>query len=139
MAREYRLRHVAGPPPPTGEEAGLVVTPRPISFLGEVDPREGILKRPGETQSLGGRIVVFPQSRGSTVGSYVIYALSFYKNAPLAMVVEKAEPLLITGCVIGGIPLLVFEEKPDYGELGRCGRAVILADGGVYKMVCGQG
>lgn len=139
MAREYRLRHVAGPTPPTGTEAELVVTPRPVSFLGEVEPREGLLKRPGETRRLGGRIMVFPQSRGSTVGSYVIYALSFYKNAPLAMVVEKAEPLLITGCVIGGIPLLVFEEKPDYEELGRCGKAVITRNSGGYKMACVTG
>ena len=127
---------MAGPRPKEPLEARLVVTPKPVSFLGEVDPIRGVLKRPGGLH-LRDSIMVFPQSRGSTVGSYVVYALSFYKNAPRAMVVENAEPLLITGCVIGEIPLFRFEEKPDYALLEKCGRgAIVEKNPGDFMFTC---
>ncbi len=77
----------------------------PISFLGDVDPRTGEL-RDGTGRSVAGRILVFESGRGSTVGSYVIYALAENGVAPKAMIVLRAEPIIVTGCVLAGIPLV---------------------------------
>ncbi len=67
----------------TGE---LLVSSEPISFLSGVDPPEtGIVVEHGhplEGQSVAGRVLAFPYGKGSTVGSYVIYALKQNGLAP---------------------------------------------------------
>jgi len=98
-------------------EGKLVVINEPISFLGEVNPREGVVKKKGTLFDIKDKILVFPHSRGSTVGSYVIFGLKYYNNTPKAIVVKKAEPILITGCVISDIPLAEIKENIDLGEL----------------------
>lgn len=83
-----------------------------ISFFGEVDPYNGVYKASGER--IGGRILVFRGGRGSTVGSYIIYALKKYGNAPQCMFVEKAEPIIITGAVLADIPLFIIIDYMDF-------------------------
>jgi len=83
----------------------IVVINERISFYGEVDPVTGIHKPSGK--NINNKILLFPSTRGSTVGSYILYALKKYNNAPQCIIVEKAEPILVTGCVLGEIPLFV--------------------------------
>lgn len=83
----------------------LVVINERISFYGEVDPVKGIHKPSGKF--ISNKVLLFPGSRGSTVGSYIIYALKRNNTAPQCMIVEKAEPILVTGCVLGEIPLFI--------------------------------
>lgn len=80
-----------------------------ISFLSGVNPETGTIVEKGhplEGQSIAGRVLVFPYGKGSTVGSYVIYALSRNGRAPAAMVNEEAEPIIAVGAIIGRIPLV---------------------------------
>jgi predicted aconitase with swiveling domain len=100
QCREYRGKGLV-----EGRASGpaLVVKGR-ISFLGDVDPETGVLRSAGQT--LEGRILVFEGGRGSTVGSYIIYGLSRKGLAPAAMVAVEAEPIIVAGCVLGGIPLV---------------------------------
>lgn len=86
---------------------------RYISFFGEVDPREGIVLP--EKNPISGKALVFKGSRGSTVGSYIIYALKYYGKHPICMIVYEAEPILIAGCILADIPLFVVKE--DYSKL----------------------
>ena len=75
-----------------------------VSFFGDVDPDTGLLRGLGERVT--GRVLIFRRGRGSTVGSYIIYALAENKVAPAAMVVVEAEPIVVTGCVLASIPLV---------------------------------
>lgn len=95
-------------------EGEPIVINRSISFFGEVDPINGIV-RP-ENISITGKALIFRGSRGSTVGSYIIYALRYYGKSPSCMIVENAEPILITGCVLSDTPLFVTD---NYNELTR--------------------
>ncbi|MDK2383610.1 MAG: DUF126 domain-containing protein, partial [Candidatus Korarchaeota archaeon] len=83
----------------------LVVRGR-VSFLGDVDPERGVLRLSSGPAGLAGRVLVVEGGRGSTVGSYVIYGLARRGLAPAAMVVVEAEPIIVAGCVLGGIPLV---------------------------------
>ena len=98
-------------------EGKIVVINEPISFLGEVNPRDGVVKKKTSVFKIKDKILVFPHTRGSTVGSYVIFGLKYYNNSPKAIIVKKAEPILITGCVISDIPLAQIEEDIDLQEL----------------------
>ncbi|HOS82134.1 MAG TPA: DUF126 domain-containing protein [Methanolinea sp.] len=86
-----------------------LVSPAAISFLSGVNPETGTIVEKGhplEGQSIAGRVLVFPHGKGSTVGSYVIYALSRNGKAPAAMVNEEAEPIIAVGAIIGRVPLV---------------------------------
>ena len=87
----------------------VLVSAEPISFLGGVDPETGEItekSHPLFGKRVTGKILVFPHGKGSTVGSYVLYALARNGKAPAGMVNAEAEPIIVTGAIIGGIPLI---------------------------------
>lgn len=86
-----------------GNASGKAVVIDYISFYGDVDVDRATLR---DGRSLKGSVIVARASRGSTVGSYVIYALARKHGAPKAIVMEKAEPIVVTGCVLAGVPLV---------------------------------
>lgn len=85
------------------------MSPAPISFLSGVDPVTGIIVEKGhplQGTSITGMVLAFPYGKGSTVGSYVLYALSRNGHAPAAIVNTEAEAIIATGAIIGGIPMI---------------------------------
>ncbi|HXW98981.1 MAG TPA: DUF126 domain-containing protein, partial [Methanomicrobiales archaeon] len=87
----------------------VLVSPEPISFLGGVDPETGEViekSHPLFGKGVAGTVLVFPHGKGSTVGSYVLYALARNRRAPAGMVNAEAEPIIVTGAIIAGIPLI---------------------------------
>ena len=86
-----------------------LVSREPIGFLGGVDPDTGVVIEPGhplEGQSVAGRVLVFPTGKGSTVGSYTLYRLARNGLAPAAIVNAEADPVIVVGAVIAGIPMV---------------------------------
>ncbi len=96
-----------------GRASGPVLaSPEPISFLGGVDPKTGRvtqLDSPIRGRDVGGKILVFPHGRGSTVGSYVVYALKANGHAPAGIVNERPDPVVVVGAIIASIPMMVVE------------------------------
>lgn len=110
----------------TGE---ALVSTFPISFLSGVDPETGEIVETGHPlrgRSIAGKVLVFPHGKGSTVGSYVIYALSKNGKAPAAMVNEEAEPIIAVGAIIGRIPLV---DRPEGGICGIHDGDIVRVDG----------
>ncbi|MCW4018058.1 MAG: DUF126 domain-containing protein [Candidatus Bathyarchaeota archaeon] len=98
-------------------EAEALVTTQPISFYGGVDPNTGeILEKGHELQgiSVKGKILVFPQGKGSTVGSYTLYRLKKNGVAPAGMVNRECETIVAVGAIISEIP---FVDKVDTGKI----------------------
>jgi len=102
-----KLRGVYG----SRAEGRLLVSTEPISFLGGVDKSGRVVERshPLQGRRIAGALLVLPRSKGSTVGCYVMYSLARHRCAPAAIVAEQADELLVSGCVISGIPLGVCE------------------------------
>lgn len=92
-----------GRPLVPGSASGRAVVVEYISFYGDVDVESASLR---DGRSLKGAVLVARASRGSTVGSYVIYALAKRHRAPKAIVMERAEPIVVTGCVLAEVPLV---------------------------------
>jgi predicted aconitase with swiveling domain len=93
----------------------LLVSPVPLSFLSGVDPASGIIVEKGhplQGACITGTVLAFPFGKGSTVGSYVLYALSRNGHAPVAIINTEAEPIIATGAIIGGIPMIDRIEIP---------------------------
>ncbi|MEM0074275.1 MAG: DUF126 domain-containing protein [Candidatus Micrarchaeaceae archaeon] len=89
-------------------DSEALVSLTPISFFGDIDPNTGVVKDQNSNifgKSVKGKLLILPGTRGSTVGSYVLYALAKNGVAPSGIIVKTAEPILIVGCILGNIPL----------------------------------
>lgn len=97
-----------------GKDSGnALVTNDPISFLGGVDPKTGIVidkKHELYNECITDKILVIPSGKGSTVGSYVIYQMAKNNTAPRAIICQKAEPIIAIGAIISKIPMV---DNPD--------------------------
>jgi predicted aconitase with swiveling domain len=117
-------------------EGYALVSKMPISFYGEVDKKTGIIinkKSDIYMESLKDRVLIFPYSIGSTVGSWIIYALKKNNVAPAAIIVDKADMILASGCLISEIPLLDKPEKDlknivEKGDYIRIDENLIILD-----------
>lgn len=89
--------------------AEALVTAKPISFLGGVDPADGkIIEKKHDLfgTCIKDKVLVFPHGHGSTVGSYVMYSLSKKGLAPAAIINQTADPVVVVGAIIANIPMI---------------------------------
>ena len=101
-------------------EGEVLLTHEAISFLGNVDPKTGIIVEPKHElfgQCIKDRVLVFPQGKGSTVGSYVLYQLIKNNVAPAAMINVESEPIVAVGAIISCIPLVDRMERDPFEVL----------------------
>lgn len=87
----------------------LIISRKPLSFLGGIDMVTGKIIDPNSNlygEQLTGKIFYLPTSIGSTVGAFVIYKLYREHLSPKAILCEKADTMLVTGCAISNIPLI---------------------------------
>jgi predicted aconitase with swiveling domain len=106
-------------------EAEALTTNQPISFYGGVDPNTGIIIEKGhELQgvSVKGKILVFPQGKGSTVGSYTLYRLKKNGAAPAGMINRECETIIAVGAIISEIPCV---DKVDISRI-RTGDKILM-------------
>ncbi|MGI0090403.1 MAG: aconitase X swivel domain-containing protein [Nitrososphaerales archaeon] len=92
-----------------GNTSGEVLySSEPIAFLQGVDPERGFVSDPKHEifgQSFSKKVLVFPNSVGSSVGAYVIYRLKKNGKAPRAIINQKTDIITASGCALAGIPL----------------------------------
>ena len=89
--------------------AEALVSAKPLSFLGGVDPADGkIIERSHDLcgECVKDKVLCFPHGHGSTVGSYVLYSLAKSKLAPKAIVNQTADPVVVVGAIIANIPMV---------------------------------
>ena len=90
-------------------EGAALASKKPISFLGGVNPETGVIVEKDHDlrgQCVKGKILCFPHGHGSTVGSYVLYALAKKGVAPKAILNKTADPVVVVGAIIAEIPML---------------------------------
>jgi predicted aconitase with swiveling domain len=89
--------------------AEALVSTKPISFLGGVDPADGkIIEKNHDLcgQCIKDKILCFPHGSGSTVGSYVLFSLAKKNLAPKAIVNQTADPVVVVGAIIADITMV---------------------------------
>lgn len=115
----------------------VIITKDPLSFLGGVDPKTGIIIDSGHElygEKITSKILIIPSGKGSTVGSYVIFQMAKNKTAPKAIISLKAEPIIATGAIMAGIPM-VHEPEADILNILKNGDIIeVDADKEVIKI-----
>lgn len=90
-------------------EGAILKTKDGISFYGGVNGDTGIVEQEGHElkgKSIVGKVLVFPEGKGSTVGSYILYRLKKNGKAPAAIVNKNCETIVAVGCIISEIPCI---------------------------------
>ena len=98
-------------------EGKALVTSQPLSFYGGVDPNTGMIIEKGhelQGQSVNGKILVFPQGKGSTVGSYTLYRMKKNSTAPAGIINRECETIIAVGAIISEIPCV---DKIDISKI----------------------
>lgn len=98
-------------------EGKALVSRQAISFYGSIDLETGEVIEKGHDlfgEKIGGKILVFPTGKGSTVGSYALYRLKKQGKGPIGIINEETEAIIATGAIISGIPLI---DKVKCGEI----------------------
>ena len=91
-------------------EGTILKSNNPINFLGTVDKKTGVITDANHDlykKTIQGSILVFPSGVGSSVGAYTIYSIKLNNSAPSAMICQKADLTVATGCAVANIPLLI--------------------------------
>lgn len=100
----------------------------PINFLGAVNKETGVICDQNHElygKSIKDAILVFPSGAGSSVGAYTIYATRSGGVAPRAMICQKADLTVATGCAVAGIPLVIIPDAGEFASL-RTGQQATL-------------
>ena len=109
-------------------EGEALVSEMPISFYGGVDPNTGVVLEKGHQlngQSVKGKILVFPQGKGSTVGSYTLYRMKKNGSAPAGMINRECETIVAVGAIISEIPCI---DKVEVSKIKTGNRVSIQGD-----------
>jgi len=120
---------------PGKAEGEAIVSRSPIGFYGGIDAKTGIViekEHELEGQSVKDKILVFPQGKGSTVGSYVIYGLKKNGVAPSAIVNQETETIVATGVILAGIPCV---DKIDISKIKTGDRLKVDADEATVELM----
>lgn len=112
-----------------GEKAfgEALVSKKPISFFGDVNEEGIVVNRESDIfkECIAKKILVFPYSRGSTVGSYVLLQLKKREKAPVAIVNKESEIIVAAGAVLAKI-VLVDRVEDRFFEVVRSGDKVLV-------------
>lgn len=119
----------------SGHVKGLaLVSQKPISFLGGVDPDSGtIIEKSHDLQgkNITGKILCFPHGHGSTVGSYVLYALAKKELGPTAIINQSADPVIVVGAIIADIPII---DQVDIRQIETGDEVEVDSEKGIVKV-----
>ena len=98
-----------------GKVEGIILkSEAPINFLGTVDKKTAIISDKNHElfeKSIKNSVLVFPSGVGSSVGAYTIYSIKSNNSAPLAMICQKADLTVATGCALANIPLVIVSDE----------------------------
>jgi predicted aconitase with swiveling domain len=107
-----------------GKAAGEVLVSQDDILFYLVDPESGRVTEKGhflEGKSIAGKILVFPAGKGSSsVQVDGLYQLLMQDKAPLAMIIERPDTILVTSAIIMEIPL-VDQVEPAFYDLIKDG------------------
>jgi hypothetical protein len=89
----------------------------PISFQGEIDEEGTIVVRghPYAGESVAGKILIYPEAKGSSGGCMMLRLLAKRGKKPAAIVnTRNLDPNLVEGAILADVPMLCFPKEDLY-------------------------
>jgi hypothetical protein len=96
-------------------EGEALVCSKAFSFLGDVDMDTGEIIAKGhehEGQTIAGKVMIYPETKGSSGGCVVLTVLAKQGKQPAALVLEKpADTNIVEGAILARVPLVCEPEE----------------------------
>jgi predicted aconitase with swiveling domain len=93
-----------------------LVCRKAFSFLGDVDMDSGAIIAHGhehEGESIAGKVMIYPETKGSSGGCVVLTTLARQNRQPAAIILEKpADTNMVEGAILAGVALLCQPREP---------------------------
>jgi predicted aconitase with swiveling domain len=119
-------------------EGEALVSTQPISFLGGVDPRTGVVtdrKHELNGMKISDKILIFPVGKGSTVGSYRLYEMTRCNTQPKGIINLRADPIVAVGAIISKIPMIHKTDRNPLTVIKTGDHVELDADKGIVKVI----
>ena len=116
-----------------------IVSKSAFGFYGAVDPGTGVVSDKRHElfgKNISGKILVFPEGRGSTAGAIAILELARCGTLPAALINRVTEPILATGAILAEkfynriIPVVDGLESDPLSEISNGDSVTVDADKG---------
>jgi uncharacterized protein len=110
---------------PAASANALALT-APISFWGGVDPKSGVISDPRHPQSgeqVTGKIVLVPETVGSSSAAAILLELVHANRAPAAIVLHEPDAILLLGIIVAKemgyeTPIALRLDRHEFPRLG---------------------
>ena len=110
---------------PAASAAALALT-APISFWGGVDPKNGMIADPRHPQSgelVTGKILLVPETVGSSSAAAILLELVHGNRAPAAIVLHEPDAILLLGLIVAremglATPIALRLDRNEFSSLG---------------------
>ena len=114
-----------------------LVCRKAFAFMGDVDMDTGVIIAKGhehEGESIAGKVLIYPETKGSSGGCVVLMVLAKVGKQPAAIILEKpADTNIVEGAIIAKVAL-VCEPEDNVISLIRSGQTVAVdGDKGVIS------
>ena len=95
-------------------EGPALISATPLSFLGDLDIRSGrVVGRSSDLfdQTVGGTVLILPETRGSAGAWRFLYQLKVHETHPVALILrDMPDPSVTQGAVLAKIPIVTAPE-----------------------------
>ena len=119
-------------------EGEALVCKKAFSFMGDVDMDTGeIIAKDHEHYgtSIAGKVLVFPETKGSSGGFAVLTTLAANNRKPKALVYEKmADYNLVEGAILAKVPLVCNPDVNPIEEIKTRDLVQVDAEKGIIKV-----
>jgi predicted aconitase with swiveling domain len=120
-----------------GASAPALALTAPISFWGGVDPKIGVIADPRHPQSgehIAGKILMVPETIGSSSAAAILLELVHGHRAPAAIVLHEPDAILLLGLIVAKemgheTPIALRLDRQEYAALH--GRTIEVSRTGV--------
>ena len=108
-----------------GVAATALALTAPISFWGGVDPKTGVIADPRHPQTgerVAGKILLVPETVGSSSAAAILLELVHGNRAPAAIVLHEPDAILLLGLIVAKemgyeIPIALRLDRHQYAAL----------------------
>ncbi|MGO1469634.1 MAG: aconitase X swivel domain-containing protein [Tissierella sp.] len=134
MSKTYKCRKISK----GRAEAEVVVSKDALCFY-LVEPETGVVvedNHDAKGKDISGKILMMPSGKGSSVvQADGIYKLEMYDKAPAGLIIEHADPVLVSSVIIMEVPMVHKVDKEFYEDIKEGDRIIMDADEGLITIL----
>lgn len=119
-------------------EGEAIVSSKALGFNLGVDVETGVILETGhplQGVSFKDKVFVFPNGKGSTGGSYVVYQLAEAKTAPCAMINIKTDTIVAAGAIMSKLPTVDNLPQDVYDSIETGDWVKVDATNGIVEII----